>query len=155
MDEFFKALPALSGVQLLVAFVVALLVVMLVGSRHILAPGTAKLAAQQTERSEAIVVLERQISRADAKAAEQERRIERLEHERLQDTRYDQDYRHKMSNLAQVALAHLDLARMLLIRVEDLWPEMPHDIKTQIEQVPPARTLIENNPMPERQRTDP
>ncbi len=126
--------------------------------RHLAASGTDRLAASQFERSEVIVTFERHIARLEEenerrhieRCEEQDRRIEKLEKERLADARYEQDYRHGLNNRMQLFMLCYDAAHELLVRVMSEWKAMFWTTCAGALRCCRPRLRLTKNPMPRR-----
>jgi ABC-type transport system involved in cytochrome bd biosynthesis fused ATPase/permease subunit len=158
LDELWKSFSSYSTAQIAGVLVVVAIIALMFLVRHLSAPGTAKLAAEQSERSEALDVLQGQIEllredkrHQDARMADAYKRIESLEKDRLRDARYEQDYRHALGNRVQAFMLCYDAAHELLTRIAERWNEMPGDLRAEIRALPKAAEVDRRNPLPSRE----
>lgn len=151
LEKLWESIASYNNPQLATVLVIVAVICLMWAVRHLSASGTDKLAAEKAERSEAIEVLERQIERADKKTLEQDRRIKALEEDRLRDARYEQDYRHALSNMVQEFMAWGSIMHEILMVMCKEWDEMPEELRARINSLPHATEIRERHPVPHRE----
>ena len=150
LDKLWESLASYNSPQLTVVLVIIAMLATAMLLRHLLASGTDKLADSASARSEALEVLERMVERADRKTREQDARIRALEETRVEDARYDQSYRHALSNKTQAYMAWGSIMHELLMQIRQRWTTMPDEWKTDIDHLSTVDEIDERYPMPQR-----
>lgn len=175
LSELWKSFSAYTPTQIIGVIVIVLIIAAMFAWRHGSASGTDKLAADQAETSEAYEVLIGQIKEIRRDLIEEKKRcseiskdyeerlkderektekqytaLRALDAERLADARYEQTYRHALTNQLQVFTLYYDAAHELLLRITAEWPEMPDGFKFEMQGLSTGKEIADRNPLPSR-----
>lgn len=143
--EFWKALPALNGPQLVVALVVVALVLGFFGARYFFTSGKDRLVVAQEDRTTSIGILKSQVGELTGKVSVLESEVKRLnENEGI-----NREYRHALANRANAFQFNYNSLFDLLHHIMEQWVDAPDILQRQVAHIRSTQELIAEFPLPE------